>query len=428
MDFPLDLWVAVFDAVVAPGDAAALACVCRDTATAYRHSRVFRVPRLSRKGEVREPASGTFDAVVLPTECLRTALLLCPSGGSVLLTPGDHVCLFAPTHEVHVFGRGAAVLHGPVHVFAREASLVGVTIANEVVVSRGRARLQQCTLHNVVAVFGGSDPTFDRCRMFGRIGVSEAGTKGLFERCTITNHTCIYANAAPVFRDNTVRCGASSFAFNVESANVTLVSNRIEGVRCSSTFAIRLCAASTECVIERNTIVACAIGIQLVGQSEARIVDNDLSDVHDSVSLHTGSTATCTGNRICGAGRRAGCGLMIVDAGTGGAFTYTELSNHAICAFVARGADPVLTDNVFSASEYGVFALQSPACVYLRNRMRDVVIRVYTRRRQCVARVGMACVCLMCGAYVRMFGLDMRGLLFALVSVGCVTCVFDLLH
>ena len=59
-------------------------------------------------GAVLPPA--TFDVTVPPGESLQAAVSRCPAGGSILLLPGRHAGPLVIAKELHVFGRGAAVL------------------------------------------------------------------------------------------------------------------------------------------------------------------------------------------------------------------------------------------------------------------------------------------------------------------------------
>ena len=151
-----------FVAAIPPRDAAALACVCANTAAAYRESRWPRSVRIKLSGAVLEPAPGTFDVTVAPGEGVQAAVDRCPRGGCVLLLPGTHAgpLVLAAGKRVHVFGRGQATLRttaGDVLTSrAFRATFDGVSFKRVlvaaaeyehcVVVRRGALRLQTCDI------------------------------------------------------------------------------------------------------------------------------------------------------------------------------------------------------------------------------------------------------------------------------------------
>ena len=56
------------------------------------------------------PPPAAFDVTVPPGDSLQAAVSRCPAGGSILLLPGRHAGPLVITKELHVFGRGAALL------------------------------------------------------------------------------------------------------------------------------------------------------------------------------------------------------------------------------------------------------------------------------------------------------------------------------
>ena len=143
-----------------------LACSFRAARAVYPQSTWPRAVRITIGGEVLEPASGAFDVTVAPGENVQAAVDRCPPGGCVLLLPGEHAgplvlgpprkkrraggrggsgekasgsgsgALPSPVDkEVHVFGRGQAVLRTSAgHVVsstAAKGTLDGLTIERE---------------------------------------------------------------------------------------------------------------------------------------------------------------------------------------------------------------------------------------------------------------------------------------------------------
>ena len=167
-------------------EAAALACLCRGARDAARASRWHDAVRVSPSGRVREPA-GRFDVEVSPGgESLQSAVDRCPPGGAILLRPGTHVGTVTISREVHVFGRGAAVLQVPpsgmgVSCIAPVSTLDGLlvrgpaaqldptgTAGTAVSIAGGAVRLQECDISSGavlgVKVAGGADPLLMNCR------------------------------------------------------------------------------------------------------------------------------------------------------------------------------------------------------------------------------------------------------------------------
>ena len=136
--------------------------------------------RVSPSGAVLEPLSGAFDVVVAPGEDVQAAVDSCPPGGCVLLLPGTHEgpLVLLADQEVHVFGRGQAVLRadGAVLIIrAEKATVDGVAVRCEsgyghgdcgVWINGGRMRLQACNVTSAsdacVRISGG-DPILASC-------------------------------------------------------------------------------------------------------------------------------------------------------------------------------------------------------------------------------------------------------------------------
>ena len=93
-------------------EAAILSCTCVAASAAYPRSQWFHALRVGRSGKVFEPASGSFDVTVAPSEDVQASVDRCPPGGCVLLLPGTHAgpLVLAADREVHVFGRGLVTL------------------------------------------------------------------------------------------------------------------------------------------------------------------------------------------------------------------------------------------------------------------------------------------------------------------------------
>lgn len=201
---PLDLLIAVVGKL-ASRDAAAFACASRGARAAHRASRAFRTVRVSRDGEVCEPASGAFDVTVAPGEPLADAMARCPPGGCVLLLPGTHgtpdiEC--ASNNDCHVFGKGEATVDAPVEVRGR-TSFAGITFRRRVCIHT-EARAQRCVFNHLVQWCDGSNPAFDRCSFHANVFCSGAGTTGRFTRNDVHHaELCVTGGGAP--RDITQR-------------------------------------------------------------------------------------------------------------------------------------------------------------------------------------------------------------------------------
>lgn len=357
MSLPLDMWVRVLDRAEASSDAARLACACRDTAAAYRACRFFRLPRVAPGGEVREPASGAFDAEFAPGGDETAARAAIPSGGSVLLLPGAHrnaFDAFGPRALVYAFGRGRARIDTPLHspVFAN-ASFVGVGFeaATFSVFGGARVRVQQCTFSGNVYVFGARtedgedvDTTFDRCAFEGNVFVE--GGRAAFVRCAF-EATVVVNRASPHFLDSSFR--------NTRALT-------------SSCICLR---ASRGCVIERNTIGAYTCGIFMV-DSEARIRGNELCNAVYNVALHGGSRATIVDNRMRGMRGMARVGVVgectecigvVVDSRSDATVSGNAFDGH-LKAVVVADASATVVDNVMRGGKIGVHVLDAARATY----------------------------------------------------------------
>ena len=125
-----------------------------------------------------------FDVVVAPGRPVQAAVDGCPPGGSVLLLPGTHEGPLAlrADQEVHVFGRGQAVLRtaaGRVLIsLAAKATLDGLILRREqencssedccVWLGGGRLRLQACDVTcesgDCIHVKNGANPLLVSCQ------------------------------------------------------------------------------------------------------------------------------------------------------------------------------------------------------------------------------------------------------------------------
>ena len=394
---PLDMWGRVMDAQ-APSDAARLACACRVAAAAHRASR-YRAPRVAPAslhpdsgriaGEVLEPASGDFNATVAPGESLAAAVRRCPRGGSVLLLPGTHGdpgdAFLRTNADVHVFGRGAASIALLNFSFVLEAgapSFVDVEFLGPLRVAGGaRVRLQQCTLRgDVTCADAGTDPTFDRCT-FGLNVVVTSGSKAAFGRCAFEGLARVTDGASPAFVANSFRNGHGNISLIVEGASVAFASNDVQpgaGIAAAGmlTIGVLLRGQSTGCAIERNTIGACTIGLDMEGRSEARVSGNELWNNHMNVRMAAGSRATFEGNHLRAVGP-ACVGIAMFQRDTCATVVGNSFSWHVEDVIVFPSAEAsVVTDNVFRDSCIGVHFHDAPSAPFgrmcSRNRFVDV--------------------------------------------------------
>ena len=279
---------------------------------------------------VLEPASGRFSARVAVGQCPQAAVDRVSAGGSILLLPGVHTlpATLRLDREVHVFGRGAAVLclaegveGDVVSATAGSATLDGVHIrkgveASEgghfgVLVTDGRLRLQACDVESLsqscVCVRGaGSAPTLTGCTLH------EAYTSsGLI--------FCEGARGA-VLDSHLLRNG---YGVTIASgANPRVSGNRIHDSAHAGVY-------------------ACDVG------TLGRLEDNDIyENVLAGVVMGTGARPTVYGNKVHG---MVGAGIVIVDAGTEGVLEKNDIYGNEgglegplvcpILAWVACAAD-----------------------------------------------------------------------------------------
>ena len=258
---------------------------------------------------VLEPASGRFSARVAVGQCPQAAVDRVSAGGSILLLPGVHTlpATLRLDREVHVFGRGAAVLcladdaeGDVVSATAGRATLDGVHIRkgvelgaighSGVLVTDGRLRLQACDVESLsqscVCVRGaGSAPTLTGCTLH------EAYTSsGLI--------FCEGARGA-VLDSHLLRNG---YGVAIASgANPRVSGNRIHDSAHAGVY-------------------ACDVG------TLGRLEDNDIyENVLAGVVLGTGARPTLASNKVHG---MKGAGVVIVDAGTEGELDHNDISDN----------------------------------------------------------------------------------------------------
>lgn len=388
---PLDLWARAMDAM-APSDAARLACAFRDAAAAHRASR-YRAPRVAPAslhpdsgrvaGEVLEPASGDFNATVAPGESLAAAVRRCPRGGSVLLLPGTHE---EPGdlagEEVHVFGRGAARIAMP--FVAGAPSFVDVVFVGPLRVAGGaRVRLQQCSLRgNVTCADAGTDPTFDRCEFREDVNVT-SGSKAAFGRCAFSAVVNVTDGASPAFVANSFRNNSSNLSIIVDGASMAFASNDVQpgdAVVAAGflTVGVILRGRSTGCAIERNSIGACTIGIDIKDGSVARVCGNELWNHRMNVRMGDGSRATVAHNHMRAVGP-ACVGLAMFHRDTCATVTGNSFSWHHEDVIVfpsAASSACVIADNVFRDSRIGVHFVDAPSTSFDRLCFRNRFVNV----------------------------------------------------
>ena len=197
-----------------------LACSFRAARAVYPQSKWPRAVRIKLSGEVLEPANGAFDVTVAPGENVQAAVDRCPPGGCVLLLPGTHegplvlgpplkegeegnegggkekasgsggdALSSPPDKEVHVFGRGQAVLRTSAGIVlsstAATATLDGLAIEREqgdddeeveqgasasdehaLAIFGGALRVQTCevtSFPSACVYIGGGDPVLTNC-------------------------------------------------------------------------------------------------------------------------------------------------------------------------------------------------------------------------------------------------------------------------
>ena len=169
-----------------PRCTADLAAVAAWWASQHNVAAAAKAAGAAPQGWVTPPDA--FDVVVAPGRPLQAAVDGCPPGGSVLLLPGTHEgpLVLGADHEVHIFGRGRAVLRtNASHVVISEAvvatldglilrresdNLLSLRNRNGVEIRGGRLRLQACDVAcdgresgSCVYVQGGADPTLASC-------------------------------------------------------------------------------------------------------------------------------------------------------------------------------------------------------------------------------------------------------------------------
>ena len=389
---PPDIWAKVMDSPASSSrDAASLACVCRDTAAAYRRSRAFRRARVSRDGQVLEPASGTFDVEVAPGESVFGAIHRCPLGGSVRLLPGSHraltgggqahddedededededdLLLLFPGDDVFVFGRELADCRFCVVSTAWTSAFIGVNLLNTVEIRGGCLRLQQCRIARRLVCCEGATPSVARCNLAGSTHVMHPETGGTFADNAITGIIFVSDGASPVFKNNSI-ASENQRAVHVYRATATFLDNRIRVAPTDqfTTIGIQVmnCPA---CVIENNSIHHATVGILLQG-SVARIVGNDMWN-HTNINVDMGSTADVRHNFLRGTKQPESCGISC-EARSLGIFADNVFWNHDFNVFVDKRSAPVVRDNVFSDSRVGVRDYSFRVCVE-RNALHNV--------------------------------------------------------
>ena len=161
----------------------------------------------SPDGTVREPASGAFDVTVAPGQSIQAAVDRCPRDGCVLLLPGTHAgpLVLAARKEVHVFGRGRAILRtaaGEVIVSAASMATIDGLIVRTgahtegdghygILITAGKLRVQACDVSSQsrsgICVQGPTaDPFIVGCRLHhgARAGIALCdGCQGTVKDC-----------------------------------------------------------------------------------------------------------------------------------------------------------------------------------------------------------------------------------------------------
>lgn len=231
---PAHVWAKILLAVDGC-DAASLACTCVDARNAYRHeTNLTRAVRVNRAGMVLEPASGAFDVTVAPGDDVEAAVASCPRDGSVLLLPGVHrgpVTLRA--NDVHVFGRGLAVLESTLVVRSQRGTTIDglrfrepddERLDHHVVIEAGScARVQECDVstvgrpptdaaiinHALLLVREGANPVIVRCSFTdgahsGGVVFEGSATSGRLVQCIIARNqgfgVMVQHGASPLVR------------------------------------------------------------------------------------------------------------------------------------------------------------------------------------------------------------------------------------
>jgi len=311
MALPRDLWIRVLDRVEASCDAAALACVSRESNAAYRASSAFRAVRVSpRSGEVREPASGTFDVEVDVEDDLVKALAQRegPRRLSVLMRPGTYDPFDwtqLPLEGVHIFGREAVrVLAGaPLLVGSCPLTVDGVEFVVPKFSFTGVCclRMQRCAARLcIVNLCENGTAVFDRCRFsFSRINANAPGVTIRCHRCTFANCTVGAGEGSATLVKNTfTNCASGSYAMWVgpsssSSSSVLIADNEFSGVGVG--VGVNLVRA-TDVAIERNAFRGYRNAIQMSEDSDARIVGNTFAVNHLALAIFSSSRAFLDAN------------------------------------------------------------------------------------------------------------------------------------
>ena len=313
-----------------------------------------------------------------------------------------------------MFGRGQARLAGTglsITVVACTASLVGIEIADEVVVSRdlgrdpSRLRLQRCKLGSLRCNMG-CKPTVDRCTFRGGMVAATVAVGGqsvvarlvgnTFENARILVHNGAHANIV----DNRFQFGYGvMFAISVDGlafqglapmapdasthqTSAIIVGNVIECLDGTSCVGINVRHEIRQCVMERNEIRGCCYAIQLSTASQARIDGNRLDRNKVGLIMFEGSRATFERNCVIGKTFLAETrtqtsglcgpyskGVVILNRNTGGTFSRNEIREHAIGWVMADRAGPNIFDNTIVDCDVGIFDAGSASGQCSDNRM-----------------------------------------------------------
>ena len=326
--------VAVSPSLPHPRDAAALACVCANTARAYREGHWPRAVRVKRSGAVLEPFSGTFDVTVAPGEDVQDAVDRCPLGGCVLLQPGRHEghLVLAAGQEVHVFGRGQATLRSTTEIVLKcegaSATVDGVSLKRLpatgggfldrcIYILSGALRLQTCDIISAVdsgiSAWATDGAEFDlslvECKCVERLlsscpgGGDDATGRLLSERrmaplpsppCT---HIACVSPAPPLFRSvydcasagifisgagarahlegsTVARCGEDGISIH-GGASVDVMACRIHDIDGAG---VNISGNETRCRLEGNQIWGNGCGVSCRENGDPLLIANTIRD------------------------------------------------------------------------------------------------------------------------------------------------------
>lgn len=195
-------------------DASRLACVCTSSAAARTASIWRSRVRVTPRGVILAPASGTFDVTVAPGQSVQEAVDRCPPDGCVLLLPGNHSgpLVLGGDKDVHVFGRGRATLASAgagvcLTSMAARSTIDGVILKQGIAIHDGGLRLQACNIfggktygvaYSAARIEHTAHPTLLACHLLG-------GNRGVFitgneancrlEGCLITHSSHVGINA-----------------------------------------------------------------------------------------------------------------------------------------------------------------------------------------------------------------------------------------